>query len=38
MLTFTLRCIDLLATSSQISFYSQTGSEIRWDAASDIGE
>ena len=37
MLTFTLRCIDLLATSSQISFYSQTGSEIRWDAARSVG-
>ncbi|CAG7939130.1 unnamed protein product [Penicillium nalgiovense] len=30
-------CIDLLATSSQVSFYSQTGSEIRWDAARSVG-
>ncbi|KAJ5449079.1 hypothetical protein N7445_003900 [Penicillium cf. griseofulvum] len=30
-------CIDLIATASQVSFYSQTGSEIRWDAARSVG-
>ncbi|CAI7630328.1 unnamed protein product [Penicillium bialowiezense] len=32
-----IACTDLLATSSQVSFYSQTGSEIRWDAARSVG-
>lgn len=32
-----LRCIDLLAASSQFSFYYKTGGEIRWDAAKSVG-
>jgi hypothetical protein len=31
------RFTNLAATSSQVSFYSQTGSEIRWDAARSVG-
>ncbi|KAJ5762274.1 uncharacterized protein N7511_005656 [Penicillium nucicola] len=36
-LPFLFRLTDLVATASQISFYSSTGSEIRWDAARSVG-
>ncbi|KAJ5779383.1 hypothetical protein N7457_007103 [Penicillium paradoxum] len=37
VLSSIVACTVLIATASQFSFYSQTGSEIRWDAARSVG-